>query len=299
MRHYTGGATAGEFPRIVTVGMGTLGRMVVRQVLRTLRHAECVLLEDRDEIAHDFPALGQKVRGADCVFIVIDPLDGEALNTANWLAWRMMAERALVAILSGEPAEPADSGMLSGYYPFAGEHTCPCIVVSPLCINPLPDEAVAMFGREMLATYLIRYVIEIVARWMSEHSIPCIDFVDIKEVLGGGGIVRLGIGMNTNGNVGDAVQKAVESLARQGVELPRCRAVLGCLSGSTNLKINDFDTVCKEVHKCLDYEAVNVVGILTDDTLGRTVKVTLFIEGTFIEKSSDFLQKMHAPYRCP
>lgn len=272
MHHYAVKPTEEELPRIVTVGMGTLGRMVVRQVRRTLRNAECILLEGREEIVHGFPALGQKVRGADCVLIVVDPLDGAALNTANRLARKMIAERALVVILTSDQADSAVGGTLPGDYPRAGEQACSCIVVSPLSINPLSEDVLPMFGEEMLAAYLIRHVIEILVRWMTEHSIVCIDFADIKTAMDGGGMMRLGIGMSTNG---DAVQKAVESLARQGVDFSHCRVRLGCLAGSTNLKMNDFDEVCKVAHEFLDNKAFPIVGILTDDALGRTVKVTL------------------------
>ncbi|MBT1075118.1 hypothetical protein [Geobacter grbiciae] len=277
MRHFAAKPTEEERPRIVTVGMGTLGRMVVRQVRRTLRNAECILLEGREEIVHGFPTLGQKVRGADCVLIVVDPRDGEALNTANWIALKMIVERALVVILTRDPAEPAEGGMLSGDFPRAGELACSCIVVSPLSINPLSEDVLSMFGEEMLAAYLVRHVIEILVRWTTEHSIPCIDFADIKAVLGGGGMMRLGIGMSTNGDAGGAVQKAVGSLARQGVDFSPCRVRLGCLAGSTNLKMDDFDEVCKVAHEFLDDEASPIVGILTNGALGRTVKASLFV----------------------
>lgn len=275
MRHYAVKPTKEELPRIVTVGMGTLGRMVVRQVRRTLRNAECILLEEREEMVHDFPTLGQKVRGADCVFIVIDPLDRDALNTANWLARWMMKEGALVVILTGEPANPAVDGMLSGDYPLAGEHICSCIVVSHLSINPLSEDVLPMFGEEMLAAYLIRHLIEILVRWTTGLSIPFIDFADIKAVMDGGGIMWLGIGMSTNNDASDAVQKALESLARQGMDFSRCRASLGCLAGSTNLSMDDFDAVCKEVHECLDDGTFGIVGVLTDDAPSRPVEVTL------------------------
>lgn len=275
MRHYAAKPTEEELPRIVTVGMGTLGRMVIRQVRRTLRNAECILLEEREEMVHDFSALGQKVSGADCIIIVLDPLDGEALNAANWLARRMITERALVVILTSEPANPAVDGMLSGDYPLAGEHACSCIVVSLLSINPLSEDVLPMFGEEILAAYLIRHVIEMILRLLSPDNLTGIDFADIKTVMGGGGIMRLGIGVSITGDAGDAVRKAVESLARQGVDISRCRARLGCVSGSTNLRVDDFNTVCRLVHECLDNQAPGIVGILTDDSLVRTVKMTL------------------------
>lgn len=56
MRHFAAKPTEEELPRIVTVDMG---RMVVRQVRRTLRNAECILMEGREEVIHDFQALGQ------------------------------------------------------------------------------------------------------------------------------------------------------------------------------------------------------------------------------------------------
>ncbi|WP_298438489.1 hypothetical protein [Geobacter sp.] len=266
MRHYAVKPTEEELPRIVTVGMGTLGRMVVRQVRRTLRNAECILLERREEIVHDFPTLGQKVRGADCVLIVLDPRDGAAMNTANWLARRMIAERALVVVLTSES---------SGDYQHLEGLACSCIVVSPLSISSLSEEVLPRFGKEMLATYLTRHVIEMILRLLSPDNLIGIDFADIKAVMGGGGIMRLGIGVSTTSDAGDAVRKVVESLARQGVDISRCRARLGCVSGSTNLRVDDFNTVCRLVHECLDKQASGIVGILTDDSLVRTVKMTL------------------------
>lgn len=83
MRHYTVKPTGEELPRIVTVGMWTLGRMVVWQVRRTLRNAECLLLERREEIIHDSPAIGRKIRGLDCILIVVNPEDEAALNNSQ------------------------------------------------------------------------------------------------------------------------------------------------------------------------------------------------------------------------
>lgn len=266
MRHYTVMPTEDELPRIVTVGMGMLGRMVVRQVRRTLRNAECILLEEREEMVHDFPTLGQKVRGADCVFIVIDPLDSDALNTANWLARRMIAEQALVVILTSEPS--GDHQHLEGL-------ACSYIAVSPLGINPLSEEVPPMFGKEMLATYFIRHVIEMILRLLSPDNLIGIDFADIKAVMGGGVIMRLGIGMNTTGDAGDAVRKAVEGLAWQGVDISRCRARLGCVSGSVNLKMKDFEEVSAMLNESLDAGTSVVRGLHVDDKLRRTVKVTL------------------------
>lgn len=273
MQFYANELTEEQFSRIVVVGMGRLGGMVVRQVQRTLKTTECLLLEARDDIVQDFPALGTKVRGAGCVFIVVDPLDEEALNTANWLARRMMAERALVVIFTSDPSEHPDDGSHSSH-PHFGRLACSSVVVSPLSINPLSEDVLPRYGKEMLATYLIRHVIEIVVRWMSEHSIPCIDFADIKAVMDGGGIMRLGVGMNANGEAGDATHKAIESLAWQGADISCCRGVLVCLSGSTNLTMDDFDLVGR-TFKSMDEDALEVLGILVDDALGRTVKVTL------------------------
>lgn len=75
MKHYIMAQTEAvdQLARIVTVGMGTLGGMVVRQLLRTVSNPECVLLQSRDDVVHDLPALGKLVCGADCVFIVVDP----------------------------------------------------------------------------------------------------------------------------------------------------------------------------------------------------------------------------------
>lgn len=275
MRHYAIKPTEEERPRIVTVGMGTLGRMVVRQVRRTLRNAECILLEGREEIVHDFPILGQKVRGADCILVVVDPEDEAALNKANWLARKMVAEQTLVVILTSDPADLAEARTLTGDHLRTGEQACSCIVVSPLSINPLSEDVLPMFGGEMLAAYLIRHVIEILVRWTTEHSIPRIDFADIKAVMGGGEMMRLGIGMSTNDDVSDAVQKAVESLARQGVDFSLCRVRLGCLAGSTNLKMDDFGLVSEMLDVSLNEESLLVLGILIYDALGRIMKVAL------------------------
>ena len=57
MLHHAGAPRSAETIRIVTVGMGKLGGMVARQLIRSLKDAECILLEDRDEIIHELSVL--------------------------------------------------------------------------------------------------------------------------------------------------------------------------------------------------------------------------------------------------
>lgn len=127
----------------------------------------------------------------------------------------MKGEGALVAILTDESVESSNVATPSGALSHSS-HFCSCIMVSPLSVNPLSEDVLPMFGREMIAAYHIRHVIEIVIRMMTEKSIVCVDYADIKQIIECGGILRIGVGMSTNGNAGDAAQKALESLALQG-----------------------------------------------------------------------------------
>ncbi len=56
MRYFAAKPTEEELPRIVTVD---IGRMVVRQVRRACAMPSASIREGREEVIHDFPALGQ------------------------------------------------------------------------------------------------------------------------------------------------------------------------------------------------------------------------------------------------
>lgn len=145
------------------------------------------------------------------------------------------------------------------------------------CIVPHNDAIPITFGRTSLLDYLMRHAVQQVTALIVEQSIICVDFADVKAVFAGGGDSFMGIGVAGGPGRGTtAAVNALEGLARQQVDVTGVDGVVACITGSTNMTLDDFDAASRVIHEAVPEEANLICGLLVDDALGENLKVTLF-----------------------
>ncbi len=153
------------------------------------------------------------------------------------------------------------------------------IHVNRSCIVPWDDSIPVTFGNEALLDYLSRHAVHQLTTLITEYSLICVDFADVKAVFSCGGDSFMSIGMA--GGVGKgaiAGENALHGLARQNVDIAGADGVLALVTGSTNITMDDFDAASRTIHGAVSDDANIIIGLIIDDALGENMKVTLFAD---------------------
>lgn len=177
-------------PRILTVGIGSFGRMVGRQIKRNVKNAPCIFPDLYGDIQLDSPEMKSRIVRADVIFLVLDVRDSISLTSAKRLIEEVIPGETLKAIFTWDLAEDrAEEPHVRLRNDFA--LPCACLVASPLSLGHSPDDLLDKFGIEMVATWLICSFMENVLQQISNLPTPDKDFKVFKTSLGQGRIIRM------------------------------------------------------------------------------------------------------------
>lgn len=178
-------------PRILTVGIGSFGRMVGRQIKRNVKNAPCIFPDLYGDLQLDSPEIKNRIDRADVIFLVLDVRDSISFTSAKRLIEEVIPENALKAILTWDLAEDRAGEphvrLLRNDYALP----CACLVVSPLSLGTSPDDLLDKFSIEMIATWLICRFVD---KFLQRRSNSC-DlynyFANLNTSLTKGFIIRL------------------------------------------------------------------------------------------------------------
>lgn len=173
-------------PRIMTIGIGSFGRMVGRQIRRTVKNAPCIFPDLYGDLQLDSPEIKRRIVRADVIFVVLDVRDSISLTSAKRLIEEMIPGETLKAILTWDLDEEPHVQLRKDF-----ALPCACLVASPLSFGPSQEDLLAKFSIEMIATWLIcRFMDEVLCR-TAESDGSNIGFVTILTGLCQGGIIQI------------------------------------------------------------------------------------------------------------
>lgn len=177
-------------PRILTVGIGSFGRMVGRQIKRNVKNAPCIFPDLYGDLQLDSPEIKSRVVRADVILLVLDVRDSISLTSANSLIEEVIPGETLKAILTWDLArDRAEEPHVRLRKDFA--LPCACVVAYPLSLGPSQEDLLDKFDIEMIAAWLICHFIEKGLRWMTNSDDPDIVVENLKNSLGQGGIIQM------------------------------------------------------------------------------------------------------------
>ncbi|MDO3377111.1 hypothetical protein [Geoalkalibacter halelectricus] len=175
-------------PRIMTVCIGSFGRMVGRQIKRTVKNAPCIVPDLYGDLQLDSPEIKSRIVRSDVIFLVLDVRDSLSLTSAKRLIEEVIPGETLKAILTWDlaedQAEEPHARLLKDY-----ALPCACLVASPLSLGPSHEDLLDKFGIEMIATWLICQFVEKVLRRINNSKNLDIEFENLKFSLCQGGFV--------------------------------------------------------------------------------------------------------------
>lgn len=105
-----------------------------------------------------------------------------------------------------------------------------------------------------------------------------IDPHNIRRIICDSGTGGMGVGMASGTGRGVvSVMKAIECLSGQGMQFSTASRALACLEASRKVSMEDIEAVSITVDDNIPADVDVIVGFLTDDQLGDSVKVTLLV----------------------
>jgi cell division protein FtsZ len=107
-----------------------------------------------------------------------------------------------------------------------------------------------------------------------------LDFADVKTVMSVRGMAMMGIGIGSGDNrAADAVNNAIASPLLEDNDISGAKGVLVNISGSASMTMDDYNTVNRIVHEKVHEDANIKIGVVRDDNMGDTIKVTVIATG--------------------
>lgn len=169
-------------PRILTVCIGSFGRMVGRQIKRTVKNAPCIVPDLYGDLQLDSPEIKSRIVRSDVIFLVLDVRDSLSLSSAKHLIAEVIPGDAQKAILTWDLAEDrAEEPHVRLLKDYA--LPCACLVASPLSLGPSHEDLLDKFGIEMVATRLICQFVEKILFREAVNGVSNINFAPLLTVL--------------------------------------------------------------------------------------------------------------------
>jgi len=107
-----------------------------------------------------------------------------------------------------------------------------------------------------------------------------VDFADVKAIMSERGMAMMGIGLGSGENRAvDAAVRAISSPLLEDIDISGAKGVLVNISGSASMTMDEFDAASKVIHEKVHEDANIIVGLVIDETLGETIKITAIATG--------------------
>lgn len=232
--------------------------------------------EDKIQIAE---ALG----GADLVFIAAGMGGGTGTGAAPVIAEVVRETGALTVGVVTKPfsyegktkAEVAEQGIneLKKY-------------VDSLIIIP-NDRLISQASRNMSlfdafkpSDDVLRQAVQGISELITTHGFMNLDFADVKTVMGVRGMAMMGIGIGSGEDKASvAVNMAISSPLLEDNDISGSKGVLVNITGSSTMTMDDYNTVNRIIAERVHESAVIKIGVVRDDEIGDTIKVTVIATG--------------------
>lgn len=181
-------------PRILTIGIGSFGRMVGRQIRRTVKNAPCIFPDICGDIQLDSPEIKSRICRSDVIFMVLDVRDEQARDVVKKLVEKTIVKDAMKVLTFDHFEGDSEEEYVILFQ--EDSPPCTCLLVSPLSLNPLPEDFLPKFGVQMIAGWLICCFIEMFINWNGTENDLDSYLSNLKVAFENGGILRMCEGMS-------------------------------------------------------------------------------------------------------
>ncbi len=233
-------------------------------------------MEDRDD-------LQESMKGADLVFIAAGMGGGTGTGAAPVLAEVARESGALTVGVVTKPftyegkarMDQAERGISE-----LKKHVDSLIIIPNDRLISMASKNMSLFDAFKPSDDVLRQAVQGISELITSTGLMNLDFADVKTVMSVRGMAMMGIGMGSGDNrAADAVNSAISSPLLEDNDISGAKGVLVNITGSEKMTMDDYNTVNRIVHEKVHPEANIKIGVVRDDDLGETIKVTVIATG--------------------
>jgi cell division protein FtsZ len=127
---------------------------------------------------------------------------------------------------------------------------------------------------------VLRQAVQGISDLITGHGLINADFADVRAIMSERGMAMMGIGYaEGEKRACEAAQKAISSPLLEDIDISGAKGVLVNISGSSNMTMEEFDTVSGIIHEKVHEDANIIIGLAIDDSLGDSMKITCIATG--------------------
>jgi cell division protein FtsZ len=237
----------------------------------------------RDAALEDRESLVEALKGADLVFIAAGMGGGTGTGAAPVIA-EAARETGILTVgvvtkpftYEGRPkTEAAEAGINE-----LKKHVDSLIIIPNDRLISQAGKNMSLFDAFKPSDDVLRQAVQGISELITSTGFMNLDFADVKTVMSVRGMAMMGIGVGAGDNrAADAVNNAIASPLLEDNDISGAKGVLVNITGSTSMTMDDYNTVNRIVHDKVHEDANIKIGVVRDDEMGDTIKVTVIATG--------------------
>jgi len=237
----------------------------------------------REAALEDRESLIEALKGSDLVFIAAGMGGGTGTGAAPVIAESARENGILTVGVVTKPftyegkqkTEAAEAGINE-----LKKHVDSLIIIPNDRLISQASKNMSLFDAFKPSDDVLRQAVQGISELITSTGFMNLDFADVKTVMSVRGMAMMGIGVGAGDNrAADAVNNAIASPLLEDNDISGAKGVLVNITGSTTMTMDDYNTVNRIVHEKVHEEANIKIGVVRDDEMGDTIKVTVIATG--------------------
>jgi cell division protein FtsZ len=237
----------------------------------------------RDAALEDRESLVEALKGADLVFIAAGMGGGTGTGAAPVIAEAARETGVLTVGVVTKPfgyegkskTEVAEAGISE-----LKKHVDSLIIIPNDRLISQAGKNMPLFDAFKPSDDVLRQAVQGISELITSEGFMNLDFADVKTVMSVRGMAMMGIGLGTGDNrAADAVNNAIASPLLEDNDISGAKGVLVNITGSDAMTMDDYSTVNRIVHEKVHEDANIKIGVVKDDSMGESIKVTVIATG--------------------
>ncbi|WP_129127338.1 cell division protein FtsZ [Geomonas oryzae] len=233
-------------------------------------------LEDKDKVS-------ESLKGADMIFVAAGMGGGTGTGAAPIIAEIAREQGALTVGVVTKPFTREGRQRLAKGEDGIKElkkHVDSLIVIPNDRLLGLAGKSMSILDAFKPSDDVLRQAVQGISDLITQSGLINVDFADVKSIMSERGMAMMGIGLGAGENRAvDAALKAISSPLLEDIDISGAKGVLVNISGSSAMTMDEFDAASKVIHEKVHEDANIIVGLVIDETLGETIKVTAIATG--------------------
>ena len=237
----------------------------------------------RDAALEDKEKLTEALKGADMIFVAAGMGGGTGTGAAPVIAEVAREQGSLVVGVVTKPFTREGRQRLAKGEDGIKElkkHVDSLIVIPNDRLLGLAGKSMSILDAFKPSDDVLRQAVQGISDLITQSGLINVDFADVKAIMSERGMAMMGIGLGSGeSRAVDAAVRAISSPLLEDIDISGAKGVLVNISGSASMTMDEFDAASKIIHEKVHEDANIIIGLVIDETLGETIKITAIATG--------------------